>query len=33
MDDIVGAERYAAGSVDYGAKWAYGVVEVMRKAA
>lgn len=33
MEEIVSAERYAAGSVDYGAKWAYGVVEAMRKAA
>ena len=33
MDEVVSAERYAAGSVDYGAKWAYCVVEAMRKAA
>jgi hypothetical protein len=33
MDEIVGAERYACGSVDYGAKWAYCVVNAMRRAA
>jgi len=33
IDDVVSAERYASGSVDYGAKWAYGVTEVIRKAA
>lgn len=32
LDEVAAAERYAMGSVDYGAKWAYGVVEVMRKA-
>lgn len=26
------AERYAMGSVDYGAKWAYSVVDAMRRA-
>jgi hypothetical protein len=33
MDEIVSAERYATGSVDYGAKWAYCVVDAMRRAA
>lgn len=33
MDEIVRAERYATGSVDYGAKWAYCVAEAMRRAA
>ena len=29
MSEIVRAENYASGSVDYGAKWAYGVAEAM----
>ena len=29
MDDIVRAERYASGSFDYGANWAYGVARIM----
>lgn len=33
MDEVIRAERYASGSVDYGAKWAYGIVEAMRKSA
>ncbi|MGF6976037.1 hypothetical protein QFZ94_004487 [Paraburkholderia sp. JPY465] len=33
MDEVVSGERYAAGSVDYCAKWAYCVVEAMHKAA
>nr|WP_241019530.1 hypothetical protein [Burkholderia sp. Ac-20345] len=33
MDEVVSGERYAAGSVDYGAKWAYCVVEAMHKPA
>jgi hypothetical protein len=33
MDEIVSAERYATGSVDYGAKWAYCIVNAMRRAA
>jgi hypothetical protein len=33
MEDIVSAERYASGSVDYGAKWAYHVTNAMRKSA
>jgi hypothetical protein len=33
MDEVASAERYAAGSADYGAKWAYCVVDAMRKAA
>ena len=30
MDEIAAAERYAMGSVDYGAKWAYGGVDAMQ---
>jgi hypothetical protein len=33
MDDVERAERQASGHCDYGAKWAYGVVECMRKGA
>lgn len=33
LADIVNAERYASGSIDYGAKWAYRVVETMRESA
>lgn len=33
MDEVVAAERYAMGSADYGAKWAYGVAEAMRKSS
>jgi hypothetical protein len=33
MDEVASAERYAAGSVDYGAKLAYCVVDATRKAA
>jgi hypothetical protein len=33
MDEVVSAERYATGSVDYGAKWAYCIVNAMRGAA
>lgn len=29
LEDVIRAEQYARGSVDYGAKWAYGVAEVM----
>ncbi|KVK72765.1 hypothetical protein WJ47_16845 [Burkholderia ubonensis] len=32
MDEIVSAERYEMGSIDYGEKWAYGIVEAMHKA-
>lgn len=32
-EEIEHAERYARGSTDYGAKWAYRVVDAMRKAA
>lgn len=32
MGEVISAERYASGSADYGAKWAYCVAEVMRKA-
>lgn len=32
MDEVVRAERYASGSVDYGAKWAYGVTEAMKSS-
>ena len=31
MSDVMRAEEYARGSVDYGAKWAYRVAEQMRK--
>lgn len=31
LDEVRAAERSACGHVDYGSKWAYGVVEVMRK--
>lgn len=31
MAEVEAAERYARGSVDYGAKWAYRVVDVMHK--
>ncbi len=30
MDAVAAAERYAMGSVDYGAKWAYQLVNVMK---
>lgn len=29
MEQVQSAERYAMGSVDYGAKWAYQLVRVM----
>lgn len=29
--EIISAENYASGSADYGAKWAYGVAEAMRR--
>lgn len=29
MEEVMRAERYAVGSADYGAKWAYGVVDAM----
>ena len=32
LEDVVNAERYAMGSVDYAAKWAYRVVDAMHKA-
>lgn len=31
MDDVVRAERIAVGATDYGAKWANGVTEAMRR--
>lgn len=31
-EEVVAAENYARGSADYGAKWAYGVVERMKRA-
>ena len=31
MQQVTDAERYACGSVDYGAQWAYRVVEAMRE--
>lgn len=33
MDEIKSAERYARGSADYGSKWAYTVVDAMRRLA
>lgn len=33
MEEIQSAERYARGSVDYGATWAYQVVDGMRRSA
>lgn len=30
-EEVKAAELYAMGSADYGAKWAYAVVDVMRK--
>lgn len=30
-EEVESAERYALGSADYGAKWAYRVVDAMRK--
>jgi len=30
-EEVERAERYAMGSADYGAKWAYTVVEAMRQ--
>lgn len=32
-EDVAGAERSACGHVDYGAKWAYAVVDAMMKTA
>lgn len=31
LDEIKSAERYARGSADYGSKWAYTVVDSMRR--
>ncbi len=33
IDDVAAAERYAMGSIDYGAKWAYQLVQVMKPLA
>lgn len=33
MELIKRKERYARGSIDYGAKWAYGVAELLVKPA
>ena len=33
LDDVIQAERQANGHVDYGAKWAYGVVRKMQEAS
>lgn len=30
MEQVISAERYATGSIDYGAKWSYCIVNVMR---
>lgn len=32
MGEIIAAEQNAYGSADYGAKWAYGVVDAIRRA-
>lgn len=32
LEDVVQARRYAIGSIDYGAKWAYCLVATMRRA-
>ena len=32
LEKVQDAERYAMGSADYGAKWAYRIADVMRKA-
>lgn len=31
IDDVVDAENYAVGHIDFGAKWAYRLLEIMRK--
>ena len=31
IDEIRSAERSASGHIDYGAKWAYGVVDIMQR--
>jgi hypothetical protein len=33
MEDVASAERYARGSADYGAKWAYQLVKLMKPVA
>ena len=33
VDEVKDAERYAMGSADYGAKWAYRVVDAMHRKA
>ena len=33
IDEVAVAERYAMGSADYGAKWAYQLVRVMKPLA
>lgn len=30
LDEVAAAERYACGSIDYGAKWAYQLVRAMK---
>jgi hypothetical protein len=32
LEEVVAVEKCARGHIDYGAKWAYGVVERMRKS-
>lgn len=32
MDEVISAERYAVGSIDYGAKWAYQLIRLMKSA-
>lgn len=31
LEEVAAAERYARGSIDYGAKWAYQAVDAMRR--
>lgn len=31
FEEAIAAERYAMGSIDYGVKWAYQLVQVMKK--
>jgi hypothetical protein len=33
MEEVAAAERYAMGSTDYGAKWAYQLIGVMKPQA
>lgn len=33
IEEVKHAESNASGSIDFGAKWSYGIVEAMRKSA